>query len=210
MLALLADRPQMAAPEAGDTFQVAKLLSDVERQASLLKSDLSTLDFFASSQLGWQSHAGIVAAYKEHIGALRNQAARLDGALKDASRWQKTTIDQIVPLLQEFAATAEATIGAIDRNPSGLSSNDYKQYVKLDADLAGEFSTLIGTWVNYAKTRDELGPVAEKIAAPAASIHPAPCLSAGGPLREMGCRAAWGSEFSLLNRPVHEPGKNGR
>jgi hypothetical protein len=156
VLALLVIRPQMAAPEGGGTSQVTQLLSDVESKASLLKSDLSTLDFFASSQLGWQSHAAIVAAYKEHIGALRNQAAKLDGARKDASRWQKTTIDQIVPLLQEFAATAEATIGAIDKNPAGLNSDDYKQYVKLNADLSGEFSTLIGTWVNYARTRDEL------------------------------------------------------
>jgi hypothetical protein len=191
VLALMTNQPQIAAPETGDASRIADLLSDAENQASLLKSDLGTLSFFASSETGWQSHVGIVSAYKEHIGALRSQAAKLDAARRDASRWQQTTIDRIVPLLQEFAASAEAAIGALDKNPASLNNSDYKQYVKLNADLAGEFSSLIGTWMNYGRTREELGQVAGKIGAPAAPIHSTPCPTADG----------------LYGAPAVEPGR---
>ena len=166
VLALMTNQPQMAAPETSNTAQVAKLLSDAEDQASLLKSDLGTLSFIASSQTDWQSHAGIVGAYKEHIGALRSQAAKLDTARRDASRRQQATIDRIVPLLREFAASAEAAVAALDKNPASLNDSDYKQYVKLNADLADEFSSLIATWVNYGRTSEELAQVAAKIGVP--------------------------------------------
>jgi len=157
-------------PAAADA-QAAQLLSDAGNQASLLKSDLDTIEFFGSSAGGWQSHSTIVTVYKQHIGALRSLAARLDTTRGDASSAQKTGIDRVVPLMQEFAATAEAMINTIDKNPGALNGSDYKQYVKLNSDLAEEFVTLIGASVNCAKTGDELARVAEKIGAAAPQLH---------------------------------------
>lgn len=168
LLVLLASRHAMGAAETGDA-QVSQLLSDANNQAALVNNDLGTLNFIASSPLDWKNHVPIVSAYRQHIGALRSQAARLEAARKNASAWQAVSIDRIVPLLREFAEAADATLVALDKNPGGLGGADYKQYLKLNADLAGEFSSLIGTWVNYGKTREELGRVAQKIAAPVAS-----------------------------------------
>jgi ketol-acid reductoisomerase len=73
--------------------------------------------------------------------------------------------------MRDFAANAEALIDAIGKNPAGLDSSDYKQYLKLNSDLAGEFTTLIGGWVDYGKTGEALARVAEKIGAPAPPLR---------------------------------------
>lgn len=151
---------------AADT-QAAKLLSDAADTASLLKSDLGTIAFFGLSENGWQNHSPIVASYRGHIATLRMTAERLASARQAASRWQRISIDRVIPVIQDLTAAAEALFAAIDKNPNALSSANYQQYVKLNNDLAGEFSSLISTWVNYAKTSEELSGVASKIGAPA-------------------------------------------
>lgn len=149
--------PSAAAPQGGDSNRIAQLLADADSQAMLLKSDLSTLDFMASSATPGQSYAQVIGAYRQHIATLRNQAATLETQRKNAPEWQQTTIDRVVPLLREFAASATAAMDAI-----GTHTGDFKQYVKLNADLAGELSTLIDTWISLGKTREELARAASR------------------------------------------------
>lgn len=166
LLALLVTWHLAAAPDTGNNAQLTQLLSDAENQASLLKSDLGTVAFFASSANGWQSHSTIVAAYKDHIGAVRSLAAKLTASRAGAPPARRTAIDRLVPLMQDFAAAAETMIDVIGKNPDALSGSDYQQYVKLNSDLASEFSSLVSTWVQYARTGDDLARVAAKIGAP--------------------------------------------
>ena len=165
LLVLLSSWHSVAGP------QTAQLLSEAENQASLLKSDLATIEFFGLSASSWQTHSAIVTAYREHINALRNQAGKLEAARSDGSPSQKVAIDRVIPLLREFAAAADAALAAIARNPDRLNSSDYKQFIKLNSDLAGEFSTLIGTWADFGKTSEELAGVAKKIDAPAPQLR---------------------------------------
>lgn len=151
---------------APDTPQVAQILSDADNQASMLKSDLGTIAFFGLSANGWQNHSPIVASYRGHIATLRTTAERLAAGRQAASPWQRISIDRIIPVIRDLTAAAEALFAAIDKNPNALSGSDYQQYVKLNGDLADEFSSLISTWVSYAKTSDELSAVASKIGAP--------------------------------------------
>lgn len=144
----------------------AQLISDAGSEASLLKSDLETIEFIGSSQGSWQSHSAIVIAYKGHISALRSAAAKLDAVRTSASPAQAAAIERIVPLMHAFAATADAMIGTIDKNPGRLAGSDYQQYIKVNSSLAADFSTLIGAWAIYGKTAAELALVAEKIGAP--------------------------------------------
>ncbi len=157
-----------AAPQSGDASRISRLLSDADSQTALVKSDLSTLDFIASSATPAQSYAAVVGTYRQHIATLRSQAAMLETARKDASVREQTTIDRVVPLLLEFAESATAALDAGDKNPGGLSGNDFKQYIKLNADLAGELSTLVSTWISYGRTREELARAAQKIGVAAA------------------------------------------
>lgn len=157
LLLTSAARPQ---PLTGSSETAAQLLSDAKSQASIVKSDLATVDFFAVS---WKSNATTLALYQKDIGALRGLAPRLDAARKTASRWQQTAIDRIIPLIQEFTTDADAELRDAGANQNRLNTPEFQEYFKLHSDLANEYSALIGSWADYAKTKDDLDRAALKI-----------------------------------------------
>jgi hypothetical protein len=157
------------AADEPDSDRVSKLLSAAKTQAFDVKSDVQTMDFFMGSDLSWESHTVIVNLYKEHIDAIRRQATMLDDVRGIASPLQKTTIDQVSPLLRELASDAEALIDRIDKNPKRLNSGDYKDYVKVNGDLAAELAALVGNFVDYGKTQQQLDQLTGKLNLPLAS-----------------------------------------
>jgi hypothetical protein len=157
-LTLAADDP--------DSDHVSELLVTAKAQAFELKSDIQTMDFFTGSDFGWESHASIVNVYKGHISAIRQQVARLDDARSIASPLQKKTIDQVGPLLQELASDAEGLINRINKNPKRLDSGEYKEYIKVNADLAAELAALVGNFVDCGRTKQQLEQVKNKIDLP--------------------------------------------
>jgi len=171
LLASLATWPLALNPSEGPgSSQVGQLLSDTKSLVSLLKSDISTLDFFALSGGGWQTHAVMLNLYSERTAALRSQALRLEAMRQNGSRWQQIAVDRIIPVMNELASSAETAINATKTNQPRLSSTEYREYLKLNSDLAEELSTLIAAWVDYAKTREDLDRSAEKIGAPPGSL----------------------------------------
>jgi len=108
--------------------------------------------------------------YSERTAALRIQALRLEAMRQYGSRWQQIAVDRIIPVMNELASSAETAINATKTNQTRLSSTEYREYLKLNSDLAEELSTLIAAWVDYAKTREDLDRSAEKIGAPSGSL----------------------------------------
>jgi hypothetical protein len=149
-----------------DSDRVFELLSTAKSQAFELKSDIQTMDFFAGSDFGWASHASIINVYKDHIDAIRNQISKLDETRSIASTLQKTTLDRVGPLLKELASDAEALINRINQNPKRLNGGEYKEYIKLNADLAAELAALIGNFVDCGRTKQQLERLKNKIDLP--------------------------------------------
>jgi len=104
--------------------------------------------------------------YKGHIDAVRRQVTRLNDVRSNASSWQKTTIDRIAPLLQELASDAEALINRINQNPKRLNNGEYKDYIKVNTDLAAELVALVGNFVDYGRTREQLEHLTNKLDLP--------------------------------------------
>lgn len=153
------------APQGMDSSQVSEVLSDAKTLASSLRSDIMTLDFIALSASGSQTRAVTLNLFAVHTTALRSQSARLEEIRKYGTSSQQTAIDRMVPVMQELASSAEAAINAT-RSLSQLSSPEYREYFKLNADLAEELSHVISAWVDYANTRENLNRVAEKVGVP--------------------------------------------
>jgi len=151
-----------------DSDRVFELLSTAKTQALELKSDIQSIDFFTGTDFGWESHISIVNEYKNHIGAIRRQATTLDEARSIASPFQKTTIDRIEPLLRDMASAAETLINRINQNPKRLNSAEYKDYIRVNADLASELASLVGNFIDYGRTKQQLEGIADKI------DHPVP------------------------------------
>jgi hypothetical protein len=167
LLAPLALRPQTLDPsQTTDSAQVGQLLADAKSLASLLKSDLATIDFFALSAGGSQTYADMLNLYTGRATALRTQALKLESMRKYGSHWQQIAVDRMVPVMKELASSAEAAISSTKVTRNRPSSTDYREYLKLNSDLAGELSAVIAACVDYAKTREDLDHIAEKIGAP--------------------------------------------
>ncbi len=161
-------RPQYRRPSAEPSEQISQLLREVKNVASSLKSDISTLDFFAAEEGGLRMYAAMLEVYQDHIAALHKQASRLEEVRKYGSRSQQNAIDRVIPVMQEFVSSAEAVIAIARANYDPSNHTEYRDYYKLNGDLAGEFAKLIAGWADYAATRGALDRLAPTVSAPSA------------------------------------------
>lgn len=163
LISIISRDGMLCAAEETDSQQVGQMLSDAKNLASLIKSDIATLSFFALSGGEWQTRDVMLKLYTERTNTLRSQATRLEAARKSGTRSQQIAVERILPLMEELATSAEAAIRSTKSNPNRASTSEYRQYLKLTSDLLEELSNMIGAGVDYAKTRDDLDRVAAKI-----------------------------------------------
>jgi hypothetical protein len=160
LIAFLAVVPASLAGQPQQPPQVEQLLNDTKSLVSLLKSDIATLGFFVSESAS-STNAAMLNLYAERIKSLRALAGKLEAARKDGSHAQQTALDRIVPVMKEFASSADTALAAAKQSPAVQ-----EQYFKLNSDLAEELCSVISAWVDYAKTKDDLDRVARPKAAP--------------------------------------------
>lgn len=170
LIALLPCRGLAQTADEPDSDRISRMFSAAREQALELKSDMQALDFFAGSESGWESHALIVRMCKDHIEGIRRQVSKLDDARTIASPLQKATIDRIAPLLQELAADADALIKHISQNPKRLNNGEYKNYLKVNVDLAAQLAVLVGTFIDYGITRQQIEQLARRLDLPAGTF----------------------------------------
>jgi hypothetical protein len=161
VVAILLASPAVRSSDSGDTHsdKIAELLLSAKGAAASLRSDIATLDLLAAST---QTQATVLGLYQQDIGALRSLAHQLEAAGEEGSPAQQTAVKRIVPVMQEFASSAEASLRAAT-NRNAPSGPEWGQYVKLNSDLCSEFSSVINAWADYARTREELDQTAKNI-----------------------------------------------
>ena len=144
---------------------VGKLLAGAKSAASLLSSDVETLDFFMAERAGTTAQASILNVYRDHIAAIRNYASRLEEARKEGSPAQQSAIDRMIPVLEEFAKSADTAMD-VARNTGGqLDRAGVREYLKQSGDLGAELSGVVAGWADYAVTKDTLDRISSKQAA---------------------------------------------
>jgi hypothetical protein len=168
-----------AGAQSAASDPVSALLAEAKNQTQQLKSDASTMDFFATSTSAWEGASSIVRLYKDHIGAVQRQAARLEQARNAASPVQQMVIDRIVPLMNELASNIDTAIASVNKNPTRLRSAEGQDYFKANSELAGELASLIGNFVDYAQTRLKLERLSQKLELSSA-VYRDPQHDAGG------------------------------
>ena len=154
------------APDAPDSEQVSKLLSEARTTAYQLREDAVTMESFTRMNVSWESHANAITQVKEHVNALGRQAAKLKDARAAASPWQKTAIDRIEPFLDELGGYTSAVIEHINQNPKRLFTDEYKDYLEANADYASDLSAMIGDFVNYGRAKQRMEHFTEKLEIP--------------------------------------------
>ena len=143
---------------------VSSLLQEAKMSANQLKTDAVQMESFSrSKQMNWQSHASQISQIKEHINKAGKVAAQLEEAKGSAKKFHQTSIEHIVPTLQELASNTEAIIDHLNKTPNHLWNPTYKEYLASNAELAGELSQLIDDAVAYDKTKTEMESLHERL-----------------------------------------------
>jgi len=146
-----------------DSEHVAKLLSEAKTTAFQLKDDAVAMEGFTRMTVSWESHAVAINQIRDHVNALENQEAKLKEAKNEASPWQRTAIDRIVPYLDELEGYTTAIIERINEQPKQLFTDDYKDFLAANADYATDLAAMIGDFVDYGKTRDRQERLGNKL-----------------------------------------------
>jgi hypothetical protein len=153
------------APEE-DSKEVSDLLSQARAQAVELKNDATEMESFTRSNVSWESHAAKITAIQNHVNTVGETVAKLNQASTAASPWQKTAIDRVTPLLQELARNTTSIINHLN-NEKGrrLNTQEHKEYLKTNAELAANMSSVIADSVDYGKTKAKFEKEARQLEA---------------------------------------------
>ena len=142
---------------------VASLLQQAQASAAQLRRDATQMETFARSNPSWQSHAHQIDLIKGHINKSGQILAQLHDARSDASHWQQDAIDRITPLLQEMASNTTSVINHLNEHQGRTWTPDYQTYVRENATLAAELSSVISDFVAYDNTKDRIEKLEQKL-----------------------------------------------
>jgi hypothetical protein len=149
-----------------DSEPVSKLLSAAKTQTYQLREDALTMESYTRTNAAWESHAATVEQMKDHINAAGRTLTKLDEARKNALPWQATAIDRIKPLLKEIAANTQNAIQYLNKSPKRLTTNEYKDYIEANADVAEKLAGLVADFVDYGNTKNRLERLTSKLELP--------------------------------------------
>ena len=128
------------AAAAPDSERVLKLLSDAKTTAFQLKEDAEAMESFTRVNVTWECHAKAITVIKDHVNELGRIVGKLREARAEASPWQKTAIDRIVPFLDELEA---------------------------NVDYSADMAAIISDFVNFGKTKARFERLSDKLELPA-------------------------------------------
>jgi len=68
--------------------------------------------------------------------------------------------------LKEIAANTQNAIQYLNKSPKRLSSNEYKDYIEANADVAEKLAGLVADFVDYGNTKNRLERLTSKLELP--------------------------------------------
>jgi hypothetical protein len=125
-------------------------------QVADLQRDSDELETFTRSNLSWRSHADELTRIGDRINTLGKTFQKLESLRSSASPWQREAMDRIIPLAQKLASNTAAAIEHLNKNPTHLNDPQYQDYLKSNAEVASNLSSLVRDFVEYGKTKSAM------------------------------------------------------
>jgi hypothetical protein len=150
-----------------DSGEVTKLLAETKATAVQLSDDAVFMESFTRMNVSKEMHAAAITRIRDHVNELGRQTAKLLEVRDEASAWQKTAIDRIVPFLDELDGYTSAVIEHINAGPKLLTTAEYNDYLEANADYATDLAAMIGDFVKFGRTKERLERLTEKLEVPA-------------------------------------------
>jgi len=158
--------PALKAADMPDSEAVTKLLGDAKTQSYEVSVDATTLSSYLLSNLDWRTHATELTRMKEDINKTAKTVTALVNAKSQASPWQATAIDRIVPFMREIASDTTAAIEYLNKNQSKLQMKEYKDYAEANSGTSQELATLIGHFVDYGNHKNRYDSLKKSLELP--------------------------------------------
>lgn len=156
--------PSQEQSQVADSHEVSDLLNQAKSQANRLKMDASEMESFTRSNLDWQTEVNKINQIKSDVNVVGRIVTKLKEEQTMASEWQKTAIARITPLLQELASNTTAVIDHLNKDQGrNLKSEEHRDMLKMNADLASDLSSVIGDFVEYGKTKSRFHQLRQKL-----------------------------------------------
>ena len=149
-----------------DSEQVSKLLIDAKSEALVLQRDAEQLSAFTQSSVSWQSYADQLSQTRTHVNKVGSIIQQLNDLRVISSQWQRIAINRLTPLLNELANNTQHTITKLNANPNAVHSASYRKYVSAHQELAGDLATMIGSFVDYGRTKEKFEALTRKLELP--------------------------------------------
>lgn len=164
LLAALSALPPLGTADIEDSKEVSDPIAQAKTEAIQLKNDAADMESFTLSTLGWQTHASKITEIKEHVNALGKTVSKLDQTKRAASAWQKTAIERINPILRELAANTTGIIDHLNKEQGRLlNTQDHKDYLKANAQLASNMAEVVSDFVDYGQTKAKFENLSRKL-----------------------------------------------
>jgi hypothetical protein len=133
---------------------ISKLLARAKVQAYAISVDAGVLQSYTrQTKLDWTTHAKQITRMKNHINAAATTVTALDEARGYAKPWELAAINRILPYMREIAEDTTNAIDFLNKNQGQLNNQDYKEYLKQNADMSRELATLVAQFVDYGNSK---------------------------------------------------------
>ncbi|MFL6446157.1 MAG: hypothetical protein ACJ746_00395 [Bryobacteraceae bacterium] len=112
-------------------------------------------------------------AYADHLSEIRTHLNRVGSIVQQlndlrviSSQWQKIAIERLMPVLNELASNTQHIIAKLNANPNAFHSVSYRKYVSAHQELATDLATMVGTFVDYGRTKAKFEALTHRLELP--------------------------------------------
>ncbi|MDE3200508.1 MAG: hypothetical protein KGN79_06250 [Acidobacteriota bacterium] len=149
-----------------DNANVNNLLDQAQYQAERLARDTNAMTGQIRSDVSWQALSDQLVRERAHVNDLGKLIHQLQSSRIDASRWQKESIDRVVPLLQDVANDTTDQIEYLNKHESSFYAPRFHKWANQNAKLSHEFAGMVTDIVQYGKDRAELARLRDNLDQP--------------------------------------------
>jgi len=132
----------------------------------VLERDAEQLSAFTQSSVSWQSYADQLSQIRTNVNKVGSIIRQLNDLRVVSSQWQKIAINRLTPLLNDLASNTQQTINRLNAYPNAVHSISYRKYVATHQELATDLASMIGSFVDYGKTKETFDALTRKLELP--------------------------------------------
>lgn len=156
--------PCLSAMSADNTHNISRMLSELSSEAYFLNHATEQMGALTdNNNISWRSHSDAIDAIRDDINSMGRDLEKLDQGRAVALPWQIRALDCAEPVLRDLAANTDAVIEDLNSDPQLRNTDNYKNYIRKNAEDASDLAASLSDFVKYGKTEERLTRLTERL-----------------------------------------------